>query len=164
MLGILDFIFCKNLQVPLIAVFTVILTGVLKLPIKQIAAKMKNGQKLTKFITFMPIITGFVITVLIFFLRFGEIDFDEKFFTNWLSAVSLSLAIYAFWEKFVPTEKKILTQMEINDNKLLVEELKNTLTENREKTAQNKELPLAEEEEKAAICKKIIIKNNKKEN
>jgi len=158
---ILNFIFCNNLQVPLIAMITFILTGVLKLPIKRVAAKIKDGQKLTKFITFMPVVIGFAVTVLVVFISFGEINFDEIFFTYWLSAVSLSLAIYAFWEKFVPSEKKILTQVEINDNKFLVEKLKNALTESVKDSSQISDLPAASEND-TTNHKKIIVKNIKK--
>ncbi len=158
---ILNFIFCNNLQVPLIAIITFILTGVLKLPIKRVAAKMKDGHKLTKFITFIPVIIGFAVTVLVVFISFGEIIFDEIFFTYWFSAVSLSLAIYAFWEKFIPSEKKILTQVEINDNKFLVEELKNVLTESVKDSLQISDLSAAGKDN-MTNHKKIILKNIKK--
>lgn len=164
MKDLLNFVFSNNLQIPVIAVITVVLTGVMKLPIKKFAAKMRNGQKLTRFITFIPIVAGFAVTVLAVFLRFGEVDFNDKFFACWLSAVSLSLAIYAFWEKFVPDERRILTQAEINNNKYLVEALKDALKGDKEGGLNYCGTLEASEKVNAGNCKKIIINNNKKEN
>jgi hypothetical protein len=70
---------------------------------------------------------------------------------KWLSAVSLSLAIYAFWEKFVPSEKKFLTETEIQANKEAVEKIKESLEE-----SQNTDKQTPESET-------IILTNRKKD-
>lgn len=111
----------------LAALATVILTGIIKLPLKKLAEKFTCAKKITRFIVFLPLVTGFGMTTLINFLLTGQSHFDAQFFMKWLSAVSLSLAIYAFWEKFVPSEKKFLTETEIQANKEAVEKIKESL-------------------------------------
>lgn len=109
------------------ALATVILTGIIKLPLKKLAEKFTCAKKITRFIVFLPLVTGFGMTTLINFLLTGQSHFDAQFIMKWLSAVSLSLAIYAFWEKFVPSEKKFLTETEIQANKEAVEKIKESL-------------------------------------
>ena len=163
----LQFISEHGLDTVLIALATVILTGLLKIPIKKLASKSSKSQKITRFITFLPAFIGFGLTVLLTYLLHNKIVFDKTFFAQWLSAVSLSLAIYAFWEKFVPSESKILSEAELEANKELVEELKNKLvdtaisnaTETESKTIQPDDQTEAGQ---AANHKKIILTNNKK--
>lgn len=84
-----------------------------------------------------------------------------------LASVSLSLAIYAFWEKFVPSEKKILTEAEIKANKAAVEELKSKFieadgVEGTDTHSKIKPHSVERTESGQAINhKKIIISNNK---
>ena len=111
------------------ALATVILTGIIKLPLKKLAEKFTCAKKITRFIVFLPLVTGFGMTTLINFLLTGQSHFDAQFFMKWLSAVSLSLAIYAFWEKYVPSVKKFLTVSGIQENKVAVEKIKESLEE-----------------------------------
>ena len=114
-----------GLDTIIIATVTTLLTGIIKLPIKKLARKANNSQSITRFITFLPVIIGFGATVLELWLAKGMVPFnDQAFYAQWLSSVSISLAIYAFWEKFLPSKSKILSEAEISDNKLLLEELK----------------------------------------
>ncbi len=124
---VFEFINHYKLDMVLCAILVTLLTGLLKLPIKKLAGKMQNGKRITKYITFMPIILGFGITVLYTYLATGSIEFEQLFFTRWFSTVSLSLAIYAFWEKFVPSEKRILTDAEITANRIKLRELETML-------------------------------------
>ncbi len=151
-----------------IALCTVVFTGLFKIPIKKLADKTKNSKKITRFVTFLPILIGFGLTVLCRFLITKEVQFDRDFYIQWLSAVSISLAIYAFWEKFVPSEKNILSEAEIEANKEIVEELKNKLAEiptvNGEVSPQkavNQEIVAEVAAEKAVNHKKIVLTNNK---
>lgn len=57
------------------------------------------------------------------FIKSGRVCFSDLFYNTWLSSVSLSLAIYAICEKFVPSDKKILTKAEIKANKTVIEEI-----------------------------------------
>lgn len=100
-----------------IALLITALTGILKLPIKKWAEKAPERSKYTRFITFLPIILGFILSVtydLVFCRK--EFCFDEELVKLWMSSSSLSLAIYAFIDKFIPSKKKILTEIEIKEN------------------------------------------------
>lgn len=143
-----------------IALCAVVFTGLFKIPIKKLADKTKNSKKITRFVTFLPILIGFGLTVLSTYLFTKQVSFNKDFYVRWLSSVSLSLAIYAFWEKFVPSEKKILTEAEAKANKTAVEELKSKMV----KTACNADEAQSANESnggQAAEYKKIILTNNK---
>lgn len=116
-----------GLDVALCALLTTILTGLLKLPLKKIASKSNDYKRITKYITFLPIAIGFGFVTLYTYFENGVIHFEEIFFSRWLSSVSLSLAIYAFWEKFVPSRKKILNEAEISANRKAISEIENLI-------------------------------------
>lgn len=145
-----------------IALCTVVFTGLFKIPIKKLADKTKNSKKITRFVTFLPILFGFGLTVLSTFLLTKHVSFNKDFYMQWLSSVSLSLAIYAFWEKFVPSEKKILSEEQIKANKAAVEELKSKLLET-SKSLEEATTQITEQQEieKATEHRKIILSNNK---
>ncbi len=146
-----------------IALCTVILTGVIKMPIKMLAEKTNDSKKITRFLTFLPILIGFGSTVLIVYLFTSTITFNREFFVKWLTAVSASLTMYAFWEKFVPSEKKILAKEEIEANKLIVEALKNNLLQDEDNSKGEGE---SEEHNSitdiSAKLKERVAANNKK--
>lgn len=110
-----------------IAIATVIFTGIVKIPIKRLAEKTGSGKKITKFITLIPIASGFGITALVSFVLTKDVKLEQAFFRQWLSAVSLSLAIYAFWEKFAPFKKAALSGEELEESKSIVERIKSVL-------------------------------------
>lgn len=162
MYKLIDLLTTVEFEIPIIAIATVLLTGVIKQPIKCFADRTKNPIKITRFITLLPVVLGFGLTVLFTFLYSGRVDFTDAFFNRWLSSVSLSLAIYAFWEKFIPSEKKILSGAELKANKEAVEELKsklvgtaNAVEETATQTTEQTEV------EKSTVHKKIILSNNK---
>ena len=93
----------------LIAAAVCILTGLIKMPIKSLAAKTKDPSKYTKYITFLPLLLGFGVTVLYEYIMTHSVVFTGEFITLWLTSSSLSLAIYAFIEKFIPSRKKIMS-------------------------------------------------------
>ena len=117
---ILEFITQYGLENVLCAVVITMLTGIIKVPLKKIASKAEDSKKYTKYITFLPVILGFGAMTLYTYLTAGKIEYNQQFFVSWLSSVSVSLAIYAFWEKFIPSKNKILSEAEINDNKAIV--------------------------------------------
>lgn len=161
-----NFITEHGLDTALIGLITVILTGLIKMPIKYLASKSANSKKITRFITFLPIIIGFGVTALLTCLAGKNLVFEEAFFAQWLSSVSFSLAIYAFWEKFVPSEKKVLLEAEIETNRALVEELKG-LADNQSvpsdliSAEEIDEMAKQCENEQTAKSEKIILTNNK---
>lgn len=111
----------------LIAVAVCILTGLIKIPIKSIASKAEDSSKYTKYITFLPLILGFGVTVLYELWVTKRFSFTAEFITLWLTSSSLSLAIYAFIEKFIPSKKKILSSEEIKQNQEMIDQLKECL-------------------------------------
>ncbi len=116
-----------RLDVVLCALLTTILTGILKLPLKKLAEKSADSKRYTKYVTLFPIILGFGVAVLYTYVEQNSIAFERLFYVRWLSSVSLSLAIYAFWEKFIPSKKKILTEAEISANRATINEIKSLL-------------------------------------
>lgn len=112
----------------LIAAAVCILTGLIKLPIKRLAAKTKDSSKYTKYITFLPLLLGFGATALYEYIMMRSVSFAGEFITLWLTSSSLSLAIYAFIEKFIPSKKKILSAEEIRQNEEMLDSLKSILT------------------------------------
>ena len=159
---LINLITAVGFEIPIIAIATVLLTGLIKQPIKRLAGKAKNPTKITRFITLLPVILGFGLTVLSMFIYTGKVGFTNTFFNKWLSSVSLSLAIYAFWEKFVPSEKKILSEAELKANKEAVDKLRSELVDkvnhSEVKVTQNSEQT---EVDKNTEHKKIILSNNK---
>lgn len=112
----------------LIAAAVCILTGLVKMPIKRLAAKTKDSSKYTKYITFLPLLLGFGVTALYEYIMTKTVSFAGEFITLWLTSSSLSLAIYAFIEKFIPSKKKILSAEEIRQNEEMLDSLKSIFT------------------------------------
>lgn len=172
--SILEVITQCGLDTVIIAIVTTILTGIMKLPIKKLAQKLTDSHSLTRFITFLPVIIGFGMTVLENYILFGGIQFaQESFYLQWISAASLSLTIYAFWEKFVPSKKKTLTDSDVKENlellkqvKQAIEGIENTVQESaanisEHETAGQKEIVCTQEPPETAVvelAKKIILK------
>ena len=158
---ILQLIADYGLEAVIIAMSINILTGLLKLPIKSWASRMQDGTQLTKYLVFLPIILGFLLTMGYLWLINGAIIINYTFATVWLSSSSLSLSLYAVWEKLFPSKKKILAQNEIEENARLIKEMKSLiegkersdLTRIHEKTNQE---TVQSEQSKA----KIILKGN----
>ena len=65
-----------GLETVLLALLINILTGLIKLPVKAAARKMEDGTKLTRFLVFLPILLGFVLTLLDRLLLAGGLRFD----------------------------------------------------------------------------------------
>lgn len=116
-----------GLDTLLIAAIIVVFTGVVKIPIKRLAQKTESGKKITKFITLIPIVSGFGITALVSFALTREVKLGQAFVRQWLAAVSLSLAIYAFWEKFAPSKKAALSGKELEESQSILDRIKSVL-------------------------------------
>lgn len=116
-----------GLDTLLIAAIIVVFTGVVKIPVKRLAQKTESGKKITKFITLIPIVSGFGITALVSFVLTHEVKLGQAYIRQWLAAVSLSLAIYAFWEKFAPSKKAALSGKELEESKSILDRIKSVL-------------------------------------
>lgn len=112
-----------KLECVLMAILICILTAVLKLPIKKLASKLENSQKLTRFIVFMPLVLGFGVNALFYLLLNKPLVIDGDYVTSWLSATSISLALYAVIEKMFPKKEKVLTAEEVTKNKNKIEQI-----------------------------------------
>ena len=83
----------------IIAILVFILTAIVKMPLKKLAARSKDKSKYTRYITFLPLIISFGITILYEYILNGKVVFTEDILKLWLTSSSLSLAIYAFsWQ------------------------------------------------------------------
>ena len=109
--AILNFLRQEDAAVVVLAVLINLLTGLIKLPLKKLAARAEEPARYTRYLTFLPVILGFFVSVGydLLFGR-GRFTFDEVLCETWLASSGLSLAIYAFAEKFIPSRKKILSE------------------------------------------------------
>ena len=105
---IIEIISTYSLEVVIIALLTNGLTALVKIPIKYWANKLDNYTKVTRFIVFLPIGFGFLLSFLYAQFLAGGFNFDRAFITMWLTSSSLSLTFYAIFEKMFPSKKKIL--------------------------------------------------------
>ena len=95
-----------GLEAVVIALFINALTGIIKLPIKIGATKLKAAKKVTRFIVFLPIIIGFLLTYCYTEFVQGGYVLNEEFVRLWLVSSSLSLTFYAIFEKLFPMESE----------------------------------------------------------
>ncbi len=102
---IADTIAKYGLETVLIAVMITVLTGLIKWPIKALAKRLNDYTKVTRFIVFLPIVLGFFLTFCYAKFVRNAFSFDRAFVTLWLTASSLSLTMYAIYEKMVPGKK-----------------------------------------------------------
>ena len=113
----------------IIAILVFILTAIVKMPLKKLAARSKDKSKYTRYITFLPLIISFGITILYEYILNGKVVFTEDILKLWLTSSSLSLAIYAFKEKFFPGSKKIMTEEEIAENEEAIEKMNEAISD-----------------------------------
>ena len=128
------------------------LTGILKKPIKNFAVKSDDGAKYTKYITFLPVLLGVAATSIYYLIFFKNINLNGEFIKLWLSSSSISLAIYAFLEKFIPSKNTIMSKQEISQNNLLLQKLNDLVNQN--------EIPTDVEDKNLKTGKENIIDLN----
>lgn len=116
-----------GLEVFILALIINVLVGVIKLPIKSWAQKAKDPESITRYIVFLPIIIGFGVVAAYIKIRFGDIHFDAYYISLSLASSSLSLTIYALLEKFFPSKDAAEEKRIIEENKKLIDELKNVV-------------------------------------
>lgn len=119
-----------------------LLTAVIKLPVKKLASKAKNSANITRFIVFLPILLGLLLSVFYTFFIAQEKVFGKEFVTLWLSSSSLSLTFYAVFEKLVPPKNKTESDAELKASKEVLDELQaviNGVEENKQTGENNDE-------------------------
>ena len=117
---ILEMITTYGLETVLIALLVNVLTGLVKMPIKSLANKLNDYTKVTRFIVFLPIGFGFLLSFLYARFMVGVFNFDRAFITMWLTSSSLSLTFYAIFEKLFPSKKKALSDCEIKTSETIL--------------------------------------------
>ena len=161
---ILQLIADYGLEATVIALVINVLTGIIKLPIKLLASKMQDGSQLTKYLVFLPILLGFAVTMGYMWLMHKKIAFDYKFISMWLSGSTLSLSLYAIFEKIFPSKRKILEKHEMDENKQLIQQLEQLFIEKnkqQEMDANQEVIPTSSLEQKP---NKLILNGNISQN
>lgn len=102
-----------GLEAVILALFVNVFTGIVKIPIKLGAKKLKESSKVTRLIVFLPILLGFLLSFL--YAKFVRENYvlDAKFIRLWLTSSSLSLTFYAIFEKLFPCKEKDLNEEEL---------------------------------------------------
>ena len=121
---ILEMITTYGLETVLIALLVNVLTGLVKMPIKSLANKLNDYTKVTRFIVFLPIGFGFLLSFLYVKFIIGAFNFDRAFITMWLTSSSLSLTFYAIFEKLFPSKKKALSDCEIKTSETILKNIR----------------------------------------
>ena len=154
---LLQMIQAYGLETVLLALVNNLLTGLMKIPIKRAAQKLKDSAAVTRFIVFLPVILGFFLTWGYGLLFREEPIFDQTFVTQWVTSGSLSLTFYAIFEKMFPAKKSGTSDGEAEPGG--TEEAGEP--EGSEDEAQKGDL--AEQAERKTAVKKIVLKGKRDE-
>ena len=136
---IIELIIEYGLETIILALIINVVTTILKIPIKRYAKKLTDSKKLTRFIVFIPILIGFLITLIYSYLCKNEILIDKELLKLYTTSTSLSLSFYAIYEKLV--YKKTSNNVEVEAslglinmlNEVIREDNKIILTKKKEK-------------------------------
>ncbi|MDR1159490.1 MAG: hypothetical protein LBK69_02585 [Syntrophomonadaceae bacterium] len=102
---ILEILSAYGLEVIVIALIINVLTNLLKKPIK--AYTRRSGRNLNKYISFIPIVMGFTGASLYYgFTKGWAVLRADEVVSLGVSSASLSLAMFAIIEKFMPEKKQ----------------------------------------------------------
>ncbi len=159
---ILRLITTYGLETVVIALMINVLTGIVKIPVKSWAHKLKDYTKITRFIVFLPIVLGFLLSYI--YARFvkGSYRFNREFITLWMTSSSLSLTFYAVFEKIFPSDKKILTDCEIQTSKNILESIKQlvetALEQKESRSIENTEEISDKDMESKAVTNSIVLR------
>ena len=136
---IIELITVYGFETVLIALVINILTGIIKMPIKKLARKLEDSSNVTRFIVLLPILLGFGITCLYFYLFKQGILFNRTFLTLFCTSTSLSLTFYAIFEKLFPSKSKIEEKAEINASEKILKFITDILDSVTVKSEKNEE-------------------------
>lgn len=102
---ILSILSSYGADVIMLALLINFITGIIKIPIKSYADK--KGVNVGKYLTLVPILLGFGFAFLYQYLACGWGNITaEAVFSKGVSCASLSLALYAVFEKFFPKNSR----------------------------------------------------------
>lgn len=166
---VLQMIADYGLETVLIALLINVLTGLIKLPIKAWTSKLKESTSVTRFIVFLPIALGFLLTFCYEKFIQNTFSFDKAFITLWLTASSLSLTFYAIFEKIFPSKKKLVNEAELKTSERILENISQIFEaaiSGKEEKLQGNAFEAASEEEKTEpkqTKNKIILRGRTNE-
>ncbi len=156
-----------GLETVLIALLINILTGLIKIPLKKWAGRLEDSSKATRFIVFLPIVFGFVLSAL-YMQFFGDgFAFDEPFVSLWVASGSLSLTFYAIFEKMFPKKQKTLSEEELAANQAVLDGIQEAVEQTTNKqegvelSAETEPEHTEESAAQAPIKTKIILRGKK---
>lgn len=98
---IVDLVNKYGLNTVILALIINVLTSIFKLPIK----RKTDDKNITRFIVFMPIVLGFIVTYLFELIIHKEVIFNQEFMSLFIRSTSLSLSFYAIVEKLFQSKK-----------------------------------------------------------
>ncbi len=116
-----------GLETAVLALAINLLTALVKLPVKRLANKTKNGANITRFIVFLPILLGFALSALYTKVFAHGYIISKEFTALWLTSSSLSLTFYAVFEKLVPPKNKEESAAELAASKELLNGIQSAL-------------------------------------
>ena len=162
---ILEMVTFYGLEAVILAMIVCILTGILKMPIKALAMKLKDYTKVTRFIVFLPIALGFLMTFCYAYYCQGGFIFDKAFATLWLTSSSLSLTFYAIFEKVFPSKKKLLREGEIKAGEKILDSIRQLVERFLPERAKNEigekeEVAIEEAAQETQQLEKIVLRGN----
>lgn len=82
----------------LLAALTVVLTAVIKIPIKHYARKRPLSSKITQFIPLIPFVIGGILAVLVGYLKTGVTELNDRTIELWIGISGSSIAFYSCYE------------------------------------------------------------------
>lgn len=99
--------FLKNgeLEILILAVLTICITAIIKIPIKRYAQKKPLPKKFTRYISLIPFVVGGTLSLLWLFWKNGYVDFEDEFFNVWYGTSGLSIALYSCFSDFRDSNK-----------------------------------------------------------
>lgn len=81
-----------------LAILIVILTALIKIPIKKMAERQALPAKVTRYIPFIPVVLGGIFSAFITWFKTGALG--EQYYELWLCSTGASIALYSIFVNF----------------------------------------------------------------
>lgn len=168
----IDFVLEYGLEPVILALAINIVTGLVKLPLKALARKSHDSAAYTRFLVFLPILTGLCLTTLYFMILNRRVEINNRFVSLWLSSASLSLSFYAVFEKLIPSKNKIVKDEELKWCRQILSKILKATKDGEKIGEYANDVDCSVEAEKVSVCggkenvehKKIFLRGNFDEN
>ena len=157
---VLNIIANYGLETVCIALAVNLCTAVIKLPVKALAHKLKDGSRITRFIVFLPVLLGLTFTVIYSKYIAHTPVFDKSFTTLWLTSSSLSLTFYAIFEKQKKKKNQTALPAETEESRELIEDIRAAMDKLNGKAEEN---PNGNAEQSSEEFGKIILRGKNDE-